>query len=64
MMPVATYFGARRLFDKHSGVEIHWPKDLGPPPDVPDCGFTGDAPHCIKQEGLPLWASILITFTV
>ncbi|KAH9493958.1 Nitrogen permease regulator 2 [Dermatophagoides farinae] len=64
MRPVATYFGARRIFDKFAGVEIHWPKEYGPAPDVPDCGFTGDAPHCIKHEGFPIWASILITFFV
>nr|XP_027204126.1 atrial natriuretic peptide receptor 1-like [Dermatophagoides pteronyssinus] len=64
MRPVATYYGARRQFEKLPGVEIHWPSEFGPPPDVPDCGFTGDAPHCIKHEGMPLWAAILTTFLV
>lgn len=49
MRPVATYFGARRLFDKYAGTEIHWPKDYGPPMDVPECGFTGEAPHCLPK---------------
>ncbi|XP_017461476.1 PREDICTED: atrial natriuretic peptide receptor 1-like, partial [Rhagoletis zephyria] len=64
MRPVATYFGARRILDKLPGVEIHWPKSKGPPPDVPDCGFTGEAAHCQPKEAFPIWASILITFVV
>ena len=49
MRPVATYFGSRRIMDKFPGVEIHWPKNKGPPPNVPDCGFMGEAPHCLPK---------------
>ena len=49
MRPVASYFGLRRVMERLAGVEIHWPKDLGPPVDVPSCGFTGEAPHCLPK---------------
>lgn len=52
MRPIATYFGARRIMDKFPGVEIHWPKNKGPPQDVPDCGFTGEAIHCLPKGSL------------
>ncbi|KPM04974.1 atrial natriuretic peptide receptor 1-like protein [Sarcoptes scabiei] len=64
MRPVATYFGSRRIFDKFAGVEIHWPKDFGPPPDIPDCGFDGQAIHCLPKETFPIWASLLIVFSI
>jgi atrial natriuretic peptide receptor A len=48
MRPVATYYGAKRLYSKMINAEIHWPGvNNAPPPDVPFCGFTGDAVHCL-----------------
>lgn len=30
-----------------AGKKIHWPGGReGPPPDVPRCGFLGNAPEC------------------
>ena len=50
MRPVATYFGAKRLYTKMANAEIHWPGGrTEPPPDVPYCGFTGDAVHCLVK---------------
>ena len=50
MRPVAMYYGTKRSYEKIQGVEISWPgKRQGPPPDVPYCGFTGNAPHCIVK---------------
>ncbi|XP_076366072.1 atrial natriuretic peptide receptor 1-like [Tachypleus tridentatus] len=61
MRPVATYFGAKQKFENIPGVKIHWPGGwTGPPPDVPRCGFTGDAPHCKEQEPFPVYGYIMI----
>jgi atrial natriuretic peptide receptor A len=48
MRPVANYFGGRRVLEKLPGVKVHWPAGkLDPPPDIPYCGFSGEAVHCI-----------------
>ncbi|CAG2105995.1 unnamed protein product [Medioppia subpectinata] len=63
MRPVATYYGARRLYEKIQGFEVVWPGGKKTaPPDVPYCGFTGDAPHCVVKDPFPIWATILIIF--
>ncbi|UYV69615.1 NPR2 [Cordylochernes scorpioides] len=41
MTPVLTYYGARREFHPVANISFHWP-GLGPPADVPRCGFLGD----------------------
>lgn len=47
MRPIATYWGSKRVFEKIAGVDVHWPGGRKePPPDVPYCGFTGDAERC------------------
>ncbi|GFV90471.1 atrial natriuretic peptide receptor 1 [Trichonephila clavipes] len=51
MVPIATFFGSRRIYDKRADIEINWPGKNGPPPDIPPCGFTGDAPECISIGG-------------
>ncbi|GFY60622.1 atrial natriuretic peptide receptor 1 [Trichonephila inaurata madagascariensis] len=52
MVPIATFFGSRRIYDKRADAEINWPGKNGPPPDIPPCGFTGDAPECIPNAEL------------
>ncbi|KAI1289814.1 Atrial natriuretic peptide receptor 1 [Halotydeus destructor] len=60
MVPVATYYGARRQYEKHDGVDIRWPSGAtGPPPDVPKCGFTGNAQECNSTEPVPFLGLIL-----
>ena len=49
MRPVASYYGIRRVMERLPNVEIYWPKDFGPPADIPHCGFMGDAPHCLPK---------------
>lgn len=49
MQSVLTYYGKRGLVEKNDGVTILWPKNVGPPLDVPNCGFLGDAEHCIVK---------------
>lgn len=55
MVPVATYYGVKQLYEKHSNVLVAWPggRDTAPP-DVPFCGFTGDAVECREPEGFPV----------
>ncbi|XP_013785353.1 atrial natriuretic peptide receptor 1-like, partial [Limulus polyphemus] len=61
MRPVATYFGAKQMFEKIPGVKIHWPGGwTGPPPDVPRCGFTGDSAQCKQEEPFPVYGYIMI----
>ena len=44
MVPVATYYGARRAFEETSGSAITWSsKTNEAPKDVPRCGFQGEA---------------------
>lgn len=47
MVPVATYFGARKVYEEKDGYLITWPsKGNEAPRDVPVCGFEGEAPAC------------------
>ncbi|XP_049524933.1 atrial natriuretic peptide receptor 1 [Dermacentor silvarum] len=56
--PVATFLGTKQEFDYIPGVEIHWPGNRnGPPLDIPDCGFQGDAPHCQEPDAFPPYAT-------
>jgi len=60
MVPVATYYGARRLYEKHSGVQISWPGGSDEPPyDVPYCGFNGEAKACQEPEPFPIALTVL-----
>ncbi|CAD7015388.1 unnamed protein product [Ceratitis capitata] len=44
---VAHYYGLHREYSAVAGKKIHWPGGReGPPPDVPRCGFLGNAPEC------------------
>ncbi|XP_035221552.1 atrial natriuretic peptide receptor 1-like [Stegodyphus dumicola] len=54
MVPVATYFGARKVYDKIENAEINWPGKHGPPLDIPVCGFAGNAPECLPRTEFPL----------
>ncbi|KAG8179782.1 hypothetical protein JTE90_002822 [Oedothorax gibbosus] len=47
MVPIATYFGQKQVYEKLEDREIQWPDNRGPPPDVPECGFNGNAPECL-----------------
>lgn len=49
MQPILTYYGRRRQVEKMDGVVVHWPNNGSPPPDVPYCGFSGEALHCINR---------------
>ncbi|RWS14281.1 atrial natriuretic peptide receptor 1-like protein [Dinothrombium tinctorium] len=63
---VANYYGSRNLYEQVDDFEIHWPENgKGPPPDVPYCGFTGDAIHCLAIEQFPPAISIsIVIFTL
>lgn len=51
MVPVASYLGTADLIEFIS--EIEWPGLLQKPPlDVPECGFTGDAPNCVIKGNI------------
>lgn len=54
MQPIASYFGQKRVLEKVAGMEVHWPGSKNePPPDIPFCGFSGDAEACsVKGEAL------------
>ncbi|CAN7939316.1 unnamed protein product, partial [Ixodes hexagonus] len=55
MVPVATFFGLRKAFEYLKNSDIHWPGGrTSPPPDVPECGFQGDALHCQFQANMIL----------
>ncbi|XP_050326322.1 atrial natriuretic peptide receptor 1 [Bactrocera neohumeralis] len=48
---VAHYYGLHREYAAVAGKKIHWPGGReGPPPDVPRCGFLGNAPECHGNE--------------
>jgi atrial natriuretic peptide receptor A len=54
MVPVATYYGARRAYEELAGNKISWPGSSGQAPkDIPRCGFMGDEPTC-KIPGMLL----------
>lgn len=47
MVPVATYYGARKAYEASNGYVITWPsKGNQAPKDVPVCGFEGEAEAC------------------
>ena len=48
MQSVLTYYGKRMTVERNTGANIHWPSNLGPPLDIPYCGFNDDAKHCIE----------------
>jgi hypothetical protein len=65
MRPVASYFGARLVMEKFAGVEIHWPAGSKVPPlDVPYCGFSGEAIHCIVNGSLLFKFYLIINFLI
>lgn len=65
MTPVATYYGAKRLYEKHAGVAIAWPGGKTTPPlDVPRCGFRGEAVACREPEPFPLAFTLVIVIFV
>uniref|UniRef100_A0A034VK64 Atrial natriuretic peptide receptor 1 n=2 Tax=Bactrocera dorsalis TaxID=27457 RepID=A0A034VK64_BACDO len=48
---VAYYYGLHREYSAVAGKKMHWPGGReGPPPDVPRCGFLGNAPECHGNE--------------
>ncbi|XP_076336726.1 atrial natriuretic peptide receptor 1-like isoform X2 [Tachypleus tridentatus] len=61
MKPVATYYGAHHKLELIPNVDINWPGGwTKPPPDVPYCGFKGDAPHCQEKEPFPVYGYAII----
>jgi len=63
MRPAARYSSAARQLELIPGGYIHWPRRLNPegrqisdsdepPPDEPECGFTGEAERCVDRENL------------
>lgn len=47
MIPIATYYGAKRLYEKLPGYEITWSGGRTEAPlDIPRCGFLNDAVEC------------------
>lgn len=45
-------FFIARQYISVAGKRIHWPGALdSPPPDVPKCGFLGNAPDCHSKHG-------------
>ena len=49
MIPIATYYGARRAYEKIPGYEITWSAgQTKAPSDIPRCGFLGDAADCLE----------------
>lgn len=68
MRPVARYSRQTRKVNMLPNSYIHWPRRLGqqvdssgrrqlldndePPADEPECGFSGDAEHCIDRQNL------------
>lgn len=63
MIPVAVYFGGRKVYQKYPGVEIRWPNNL-PPPDVPRCGFRGENPICAEPSQTPLLVTIVLLIVI
>ncbi|XP_002006469.3 atrial natriuretic peptide receptor 1 isoform X2 [Drosophila mojavensis] len=48
---VAHYYGLHRKYAAAHGKKIHWPGGREePPPDIPPCGFLGNAPDCHGNE--------------
>jgi len=52
MIPIATYFGAKKTYERLKGYEITWSGGrTEAPPDIPKCGFLNDAPEC-REPGM------------
>ncbi|KAI1291124.1 Atrial natriuretic peptide receptor 1 [Halotydeus destructor] len=65
MTPIATYYGSKRSYEKHAGLEIWWPSGAsGPPPDVPLCGFSGESVSCRPPEPFPVVLTALLIIIV
>lgn len=63
MIPVATYFGSQRRYEKLKGIEIRWPGiKKESPADEPKCGFRGDHPRCAEPSKVPLIVSLVVVF--
>lgn len=64
MVPIGTYFGSLRTFQKLHGMEIQWPGTRNmPPPDVPYCGFTGADEKCIPNSNVvTITVSVFLSF--
>ncbi|GIY96308.1 atrial natriuretic peptide receptor 3 [Caerostris extrusa] len=65
------FFGSRQLYDKSENREINWAGNIGPPLDVPHCGFTGNAPECLPTGAattlniiLPILFAVIMFITV
>lgn len=79
MRPVASYSKEKRAVQLLPNSYIHWPMRMNaaknqmldndePPPDEPECGFTGEAERCVDRQNLyaalcvvALLASIIAT---
>ena len=58
-VPIATYYGVKRLYEKVQGYEMTWSGGRKEAPvDVPKCGFLGDAPECQVPEGFPILTTV------
>ncbi|KAF8795122.1 Atrial natriuretic peptide receptor 1 like protein [Argiope bruennichi] len=67
MIPIATFFGSRQIYEKLDDREIHWPGNVGPPLDMPVCGFTGDSPDCMPlamMSALNIILPVLVAVSV
>ncbi|KAK7455318.1 hypothetical protein BaRGS_00039512, partial [Batillaria attramentaria] len=59
---VAHYWGANPGYTPVEGRTIHWPGPLNrAPPNAPRCGFTGQAPVCQEEEGIPTYQVIIVS---
>lgn len=62
MTPIATYYGANRVYQKIPGYEITWSGGSNEPPvDVPKCGFLGDDVKCQTTESFSVVGMIFIS---
>lgn len=80
MRPVARYSRETRKVQMLPSSYIHWPRRLGlsteatgkrqlldnedPPPDEPECGFNGDAEHCIDRQNMQAALSVAMILLV
>lgn len=59
MIPVATYFGSDRKYEKNTGVDVHWPSEV--PLDIPVCGYDGLAAVCQPNSNRGALIGLLIS---
>ncbi|XP_048242362.1 atrial natriuretic peptide receptor 1-like [Haliotis rufescens] len=58
---VAIYWGDRPGYTPVEYMNIHWPGTSGlPPPNVPRCGFKGDAPVCAAPDSVPIYVVVVL----